>query len=74
MTEVKVDPAGPLGMYTRDQLEAMFGVTEATIRRWEAEESLPSHTVGQSHFYDPEELRAWLRARPGLGERRKRVG
>jgi excisionase family DNA binding protein len=49
---------------TQDEVADMLGVSVATVRRWRAEEGLPS--VRLSHKLvriDAEQLQAWLDAR-----------
>jgi len=57
------EPNPPPGLLTARQLAALWHVSERTLRRWMASESLPCIRVGRLVRFDPGDVSRWLSAR-----------
>ena len=66
-----VTPAS-LGILTREQLAAQFGIEQSTVSDWEKYEGLPVIKIRRSSFYDLKAVTAWLR-RKGKEKRSRKA-
>ena len=60
-----------LGLIGMERLRELLGISERTRRRWE-QQGMPVHKRGRSSFYDPAEVRAWVKGERPHGDAPKR--
>lgn len=52
-----------LGFMSRGNLAQELKVDEATIAKWEKDFGLPVIKIGRQRYYDPGQVREWMRSR-----------
>lgn len=52
------------GILTRKDLIAELGVNDDILLRWEKDHDFPARSVGRTTFYDVEQIKKWIAAKP----------
>lgn len=52
------------GIFTRRELMHDLEVTNDTLTNWEKEHDFPGRSVGKTTFYDVEQIKKWIAAKP----------